>query len=62
MILNLIRLNKVESTNDEAIKIIKSKKEKRGIIISNLQTKGRGTMGKKWISLKGNFFASIFLN
>ena len=60
MILNLIRLNKVESTNDEAIKIIKSKKEKRGIIISNLQTKGRGTMGKKWISLKGNFFASIF--
>ena len=59
MILNLIRLNKVKSTNDEAIKIIKSKKEK-GIIISNLQTEGRGTMGKKWISLKGNFFASIF--
>ena len=60
MILNLIRLNKVKITNDESIKIIKSKKEKRGIIISNLQTEGRGTMGKKWISLKGNFFASIF--
>ena len=32
MILNLIRLNKVKSTNDEAIKIIKSKKEK-GVLL-----------------------------
>ena len=60
MKLDLIKLKKVKSTNDEAIKIIKSKKNKQGIIISNLQTKGKGTMGKKWISQKGNFFASIF--
>ena len=26
----------------------------------NYQTKGKGTMGKKWVSIKGNFFASIF--
>ena len=60
MKLNLIKLKEVKSTNDEAIKIIRSKKNKQGIIISNLQTKGKGTMGKKWISQKGNFFASIF--
>jgi len=60
MKLNLIKLKEVKSTNDEAIKIIRSKKNKQGIIISSLQTKGKGTMGKKWISQKGNFFASIF--
>ena len=60
MILNLFRFNKVKSTNDEAIKILRSKKEKQGIVISSFQTGGRGTMGKKWTSIKGNFFASIF--
>ena len=60
MKLNLFRFKKVKSTNDEAIKIIRSNKNREGIIISNEQTNGRGTMGKKWISLKGNFFASIF--
>tara|TARA_B100001123_G_C15156361_1_gene965657 strand:+ start:651 stop:1199 length:549 start_codon:yes stop_codon:yes gene_type:complete len=60
MKLNLIRFRRVKSTNDEAIKIIRSKKNKQGIVISDLQTNGRGTMGKKWVSQKGNFFASIF--
>ena len=60
MILKLIKFNCVKSTNDEAIKIIRSKKNYQGIVASNFQTKGRGTMGKKWISCKGNFFASIF--
>ena len=60
MILKLIKFNCVKSTNDEALRIIRSKKVSKGIIFSNYQTKGRGTMGKKWISHKGNFFASIF--
>ena len=60
MKLNLIKFKKVKSTNDEAIKIIRSRKNKQGIIVSNLQTKGKGTMGKKWVSLKGNIFASVF--
>ena len=30
------------------------------LITSLKQTKGRGTMGKKWISKKGNLFISIF--
>ena len=60
MILKLIKFDCVKSTNDEAIRIIRSKKNSKGIVVSNFQTKGRGTMGKKWISYKGNFFASIF--
>tara|TARA_B100000686_G_scaffold157851_1_gene165540 strand:- start:2762 stop:3313 length:552 start_codon:yes stop_codon:yes gene_type:complete len=60
MILKLIKFNCVKSTNDEAIKIIRSGKKYQGIVISNFQTKGRGTMGKKWISYNGNFFVSIF--
>ena len=60
MILKLIKFNCVKSTNDEAIRIIRSKKNSQGIIISNFQTHGKGTMGKKWISYNGNFFASIF--
>ncbi|MAV57061.1 MAG: biotin--[acetyl-CoA-carboxylase] ligase [Pelagibacteraceae bacterium TMED247] len=60
MKLKLIKFNQVKSTNDEAIKIIRSKKIFKGIIVANFQTKGRGTMGKKWISQKGNIFASIF--
>jgi len=60
MRLNLIKFKRVKSTNDKAIKIIRSKKNKQGIVISNLQTKGKGTMGKKWVSQRGNFFASIF--
>ncbi len=60
MRLNLIKYWSVKSTNDAAIKIIRSKRSKAGIIISKKQTKGRGTMGKQWISLNGNLFASIF--
>tara|TARA_A100001011_G_C14183719_1_gene788056 strand:+ start:99 stop:650 length:552 start_codon:yes stop_codon:yes gene_type:complete len=60
MKLKLIKFNCVESTNNEAIRIIRSKKNYQGIVISNFQTKGRGTMGKKWVSYKGNLFASIF--
>ena len=60
MRLNLIKFGTVKSTNDIAIKIIKSRKSKAGIITSDHQTKGRGTMGKEWVSLNGNLFASIF--
>ena len=30
------------------------------MIVADVQTNGRGTMGKKWISQKGNLFISIF--
>ena len=55
MKLRLIKFSNVKSTNDEAIKKIKSKKVHAGIVYSYSQTKGRGTMGKKWISFNGTF-------
>ena len=60
MRLNLIKFGTVKSTNDVAIEIIRSKKKNSGIVFSDNQNKGRGTMGKKWVSLNGNLFASIF--
>ncbi len=57
---NLIKLKSVNSTNDEAIKLIKKNESTPCIITANFQKKGRGTMGKKWVSKKGNLFMSLF--
>ena len=50
---------KVNSTNDLAIKKIKTGII-QGIIIADYQKKGRGQHGKKWLSFKGNLFITIF--
>ena len=60
MKLKLLKFKSVKSTNDVALKLIKKKKLTTAIILSERQTQGRGTMGKKWISKKGNLFFSIF--
>ena len=60
MKLKLIKFSNVKSTNDEAIKKIKSNQILSGIVCSYSQTKGRGMMGKKWNSLNGNLFITIF--
>ncbi len=53
---------KVNSTNTTAIKIIKNTKLNHGMVIAEIQKKGKGQYGRKWISFKGNLFASIFYN
>ena len=53
-------MKRVQSTNNIALKFIKKNKIKTALITSLTQTNGRGTMGKKWISKKGNLFISIF--
>jgi BirA family biotin operon repressor/biotin-[acetyl-CoA-carboxylase] ligase len=55
-----IKLKTVDSTNDKAIKLIKKGNVKPTIITALKQIKGRGQYGKKWISLKGNLYMSIF--
>ena len=50
---------KVNSTNDLAIKKIKTGITS-GIIVADYQKKGRGQHGKKWLSFKGNLFITIF--
>ena len=62
MRLRSLKFKSVKSTNDIAHKLIKKKKIRPTIILSEKQTKGRGTMGKKWISKKGNLFLTIFFN
>ena len=60
MKIKLFKFQSVKSTNDTALRLIKSKYSKPSIITSLKQTKGRGTMGKKWISKKGNLFFTIY--
>jgi len=60
MKIKLIKFKSVKSTNEEAHKLIKKDIAKPTLITAENQTKGKGTMGKKWISLKGNLFLSIF--
>ena len=62
MKLKSLKFKSVRSTNDIAHKLIKKKKIKPTIILSEKQTRGRGTMGKKWISKKGNLFLTIFFD
>tara|TARA_B100000029_G_scaffold239115_1_gene236186 strand:- start:1946 stop:2530 length:585 start_codon:yes stop_codon:yes gene_type:complete len=56
----IYNFEKVTSTNDIAINLIKNKKKEVGCVYAKTQTKGRGTYGKKWVSKKGNFYGSIF--
>ena len=51
---------KVISTNDTALKLIKRNFSEPTLVVSESQTKGRGRIGKKWISNKGNLFISLF--
>ena len=56
----IFKFDRVTSTNDVAINFIKERKKESGYIYANIQTKGRGTRGKEWISERGNLFGSIF--
>jgi BirA family biotin operon repressor/biotin-[acetyl-CoA-carboxylase] ligase len=60
MIFEILKFKSVTSTNDVAINLIKKKSKLTGCICSDLQTNGRGTYGKKWISEKGNLFLTLF--
>ena len=51
---------KVKSTNDIAMKLIKRNILEPTLITTEKQTNGRGRIGKKWISLKGNLFITLF--
>ena len=62
MRLKIFRFKRVNSTNSTAIRIIKKTNYQTGMVISDIQSKGRGQYGKKWISLKGNLFVSFFYN
>ena len=60
MKLKKFKFKKVKSTNSTAIRIIKNSNCKYGMVVSDIQTMGRGKHGKKQISQKGNLFISFF--
>tara|TARA_B100000941_G_C28503954_1_gene556023 strand:+ start:52 stop:615 length:564 start_codon:yes stop_codon:yes gene_type:complete len=60
MRIKLIKFKKVKSTNDTAAKLIKKNISGPILITSEQQTNGRGRIGKKWTSNKGNLFISLF--
>ena len=60
MKLKIIKFKSVQSTNNTAIKLIQKYKNISGLVVSEIQTRGKGTMGKRWISKKKNIFISIF--
>ena len=55
MKLRLKKFKSVRSTNDVAIKLIKKKNPQPTLIISEKQTRGRGTMGKNGYHKKGTY-------
>ena len=60
MKIRITKFKKVKSTNDIAIKLIKKNISRPTLIVSEKQTAGRGRVGKRWISSKGNLFISLF--
>ena len=54
------KFKKVKSTNNTAIRIIRSSNFRFGMVIADTQSTGKGQYGKKWISNKGNLFVSFF--
>ena len=62
MKIQIIKYNSVDSTNNVAIRRIKTGKIKPTLIIANSQKKGRGQYGRRWVSYKGNIFMTIYFN
>lgn len=51
--------DKIDSTNEEALRLIRSKAQGNFLIWSKAQTKGKGRPGKEWISKEGNLFLTL---
>tara|TARA_B100000427_G_C15468276_1_gene577284 strand:+ start:721 stop:1302 length:582 start_codon:yes stop_codon:yes gene_type:complete len=61
MKIKIFKFKNINSTNDKAIKIIKNQNFDSGLVYSLIQKKGKGRYGRRWVSLKGNFFGTFFL-
>ena len=55
----LLSLEDVDSTNEEARRLIAAGERGPLWIVAARQTKGRGRLGRDWISPPGNLFASL---
>lgn len=55
----LLSLDEIDSTNDEARRLIETGERGPLWIVAARQTKGRGRLGREWMSPPGNFYASF---
>ena len=62
MKIKLKKFKKVKSTNDVALNLIKKNISEPTLIMAEQQTNGRGRIGKKWISQKGNIFMTVYFS
>ncbi len=59
---NIIHYNTIGSTNDEAYRLAQSGGGEGAVVISDRQTKGRGRMGREWVSASSeNLYFSVIL-
>jgi len=58
----IFKFERVKSTNNTALRLIKNSNFNYGMVVSKTQSSGRGQYGKKWISYRGNLFVSFFYN
>lgn len=58
---DLLIFDRIDSTNDEAIRLVKSGVRGDVVIIAREQTKGKGSKGRYWHSISGNLHVSILL-
>ena len=63
---NILRFSELNSTNEFAKELAKTISEKSSlewtIVVADLQTKGKGRMGKSWYSPEGGLWASIIFS
>ena len=57
----IYHFDNVPSTNDMAKKIARRSEEERIVIVADTQTRGRGRLGRQWISPKGGLWLSIIV-
>ncbi|MDR1561026.1 MAG: hypothetical protein LBS23_01580 [Holosporaceae bacterium] len=55
----IIKLKTIDSTHKFAVRLIESGDVSECVIIAENQTASIGRCGREWISIPGNFFASI---
>jgi BirA family biotin operon repressor/biotin-[acetyl-CoA-carboxylase] ligase len=58
----LLGLDDIDSTNDEAKRLVASGERGPLWVVAKRQTKGRGRLGREWISPPGNLHASLILS
>lgn len=58
---NIYYYDSVNSTNDEAKRIVYDHEEEGIVVCAKEQTQGRGRMGRRWISKPGNLYFTLIL-